>query len=294
MRPIPTWFRGLAKAAIAAIAIYLAYRLASQTGWRQLATRIAGAHQGYLAAAILFLVARWVFWQWRWGLGLARLGEQTHARRRLTALMASVLANHITPTLRIVGGIFRTRYITRTCESGFARMYGGMVFDQIAQNATATLITWLALILTWWRMERPGLALGAAATLIAAFAILWFRARSEDSLRDHPFVDFVIAQARKRTERLQPLLDKGKEAVAAFTVLAVDPRLRLPAFLLSLGFIASNLAGCCLQERETAKDRDMQRQLDYDRQRLLQEEQVRKEIEEQRLYEEWKRARLGS
>ncbi len=50
----------------------------------------------------------------------------------------------------------------------------------------------------------------------------------------------------------------------------------------------------CLEEREAAKDRDMQRQLDYDRQRLLQEEQVRKEIEEQRLYEEWKKQRLGS
>ena len=50
----------------------------------------------------------------------------------------------------------------------------------------------------------------------------------------------------------------------------------------------------CLEEREAAKDRDMQRQLDYDRQRLLQEEQVRKEIEEQRLYEQWKKERLGS
>ena len=50
----------------------------------------------------------------------------------------------------------------------------------------------------------------------------------------------------------------------------------------------------CLEEREATKDRDMQRQLDYDRQRLLQEEQVRKEIEEQRLYEEWKKTRLQS
>ncbi len=50
----------------------------------------------------------------------------------------------------------------------------------------------------------------------------------------------------------------------------------------------------CLEEREATKDRDMQRQLDYDRQRLLQEEQVRKELEEQRLYEEWKRERLQS
>ncbi len=50
----------------------------------------------------------------------------------------------------------------------------------------------------------------------------------------------------------------------------------------------------CLEEREADKDRDMQRQLDYDRQRLLQEDQVRKEIEEQRLYEEWKKKRLQS
>ena len=50
----------------------------------------------------------------------------------------------------------------------------------------------------------------------------------------------------------------------------------------------------CLEEREAAKDRDMQRQLDYDRQRLLQQEQVRKEIEEQRLYDEWKKERLQS
>ncbi len=48
----------------------------------------------------------------------------------------------------------------------------------------------------------------------------------------------------------------------------------------------------CLEEREAARDRDMQRQLDYNRQSLLQEEQVRKEIEEQRLYDEWKRQRL--
>ena len=46
----------------------------------------------------------------------------------------------------------------------------------------------------------------------------------------------------------------------------------------------------CLEERERERDRDMQRQLDYNRQAMLQEEQVRKEIEERRLYEEWKRS----
>ncbi len=50
----------------------------------------------------------------------------------------------------------------------------------------------------------------------------------------------------------------------------------------------------CLQEREAEKDRDMQRQLAYDRQRLLQEEKVHQEIEEKRLFEEWQRSRQGS
>ena len=50
----------------------------------------------------------------------------------------------------------------------------------------------------------------------------------------------------------------------------------------------------CLEEREAEKDRDMRRQLDYDRQRLLQQDQVRNEIEEQRLFEEWRKQRLGS
>jgi hypothetical protein len=35
----------------------------------------------------------------------------------------------------------------------------------------------------------------------------------------------------------------------------------------------------------------MQRQLDFERQRALQEEEVRRQIEEQRLFEEWRRER---
>jgi hypothetical protein len=38
----------------------------------------------------------------------------------------------------------------------------------------------------------------------------------------------------------------------------------------------------------------MQRQLDFERQRALQAEQTRREIEEQRLFEEWQRERLAT
>ncbi len=50
----------------------------------------------------------------------------------------------------------------------------------------------------------------------------------------------------------------------------------------------------CLAECDATRDRDMQRQLDFERQRQLQEEQVRREIEEQRLFEEWQRERAKS
>ena len=46
-------------------------------------------------------------------------------------------------------------------------------------------------------------------------------------------------------------------------------------------------------EAELARDREIQRKLDYERQSELQREQVRREIEEQRLYEEWKQQRAA-
>jgi outer membrane lipoprotein SlyB len=46
-------------------------------------------------------------------------------------------------------------------------------------------------------------------------------------------------------------------------------------------------------QAEASRDRTMQRQLDYERQSAMQQEQVRREIQEQQLFEEWKRERLN-
>jgi Glycine zipper len=45
------------------------------------------------------------------------------------------------------------------------------------------------------------------------------------------------------------------------------------------------------QEREAASDADMQRQLDFERQRTLQAAEVERELEERRLFEQWQRER---
>ena len=44
-------------------------------------------------------------------------------------------------------------------------------------------------------------------------------------------------------------------------------------------------------EREASRDADMQRQLDFERQRALQADEVQREIEERRLFDQWQRER---
>lgn len=47
------------------------------------------------------------------------------------------------------------------------------------------------------------------------------------------------------------------------------------------------------QQAEASRDRDMQRRLDYQRQSALQQDQVQREIQERKLFDEWKRERAG-
>lgn len=47
------------------------------------------------------------------------------------------------------------------------------------------------------------------------------------------------------------------------------------------------------QEREVARDAEMQRQLDFERQRALQAAETEREIEERRLFEQWQRERAA-
>ncbi|UEM24645.1 glycine zipper 2TM domain-containing protein (plasmid) [Skermanella mucosa] len=46
-----------------------------------------------------------------------------------------------------------------------------------------------------------------------------------------------------------------------------------------------------IQEAEASRDASARRQLDFERQRALQDEEVRREIEERRLFEQWHRER---
>lgn len=67
----------------------------------------------------------------------------------------------------------------------------------------------------------------------------------------------------------------------------------------ALGGVAGNLLGdrpsdaARQRQAELAQAAERQRQLDYERQSALQQKEIRKQIEEQRLFEEWKRRRAA-
>lgn len=48
-----------------------------------------------------------------------------------------------------------------------------------------------------------------------------------------------------------------------------------------------------IEQTEATRDRAMQRQLDFERQRALQQADVQRQIEEQRLFDEWRRQQGG-
>ncbi|HET6466816.1 MAG TPA: peptidoglycan-binding protein [Geminicoccaceae bacterium] len=96
-------------------------------------------------------------------------------------------------------------------------------------------------------------------------------------------------------------------AVAAGTLTGVAMRNKGPvaatAAVLGAGLVGGILGNQVIDRpaeqqqavsRQIEADQEYQRRLDYERQSALQEEQVRKEIEEQRLYEQWRQSRGGT
>jgi hypothetical protein len=120
------------------------------------------------------------------------------------------------------------------------------------------------------------------------------------------FVGGSMALAGCTTPEQSPSIGLGTAtgAAAAGTLAGVAMRNKGPvaatAAVLGAGLVGGYLGNRYIDQpheqqqqaqRTAAADAEYQRKLDYERQSALQQEQVRKEIEEQRLYEEWKQSR---
>lgn len=231
----------LFKIGISVLALYLTWRLLAGLDWRELAGRLAEASWFYLTPAILFLLARWAAWDWRFRLASREaIGLSPGSLLGYFVLKASAALNLITPSARLIGGLMRARYFARAAGRPFGVLYGVVLYDQIAHHVVMTTTTWIALIATAWAVGRTGLSLAATAALIAVAAGLFLWGR-RGQFETNPLVRLLARRAERAEGRLQSFYAHGHEAVHVFIRLLAKAPLHARAALLGLLYVIFNV-----------------------------------------------------
>ncbi len=206
-RTIERWL----KLAFGLVILALIARFAAGLDWRLLGLRMRDAEPRLAAATGALLVVRLVSWHFRWSLILDRAGDSTPGARRLAILLASIMTNHVLPSMRLAGGLLRARYVARG-SLGFGQAYATVLFDTAMHHATSGIFTWLTLVGATWVL---GYRLPAAGLLAAGAAIVAYVAGRLQ--RDDP-LDGAVARYLRRLQqpghRLGSLVGRGRGLVA--------------------------------------------------------------------------------
>ena len=241
-RRLPPWAVRALKALVLALALWLVARLLGGLGWDDLRQRLSAASPAWLAVAVAALAVRYVAWDQRWRLAIRAAGPVPGRRVTFAALLAAATVNTITPTVRVLGGVVRARYVGRAIGQPTGRAYGSVLYDQLAHQVVTGGVTLLAAVAAAFAAGRPGLGwslAGAVAALAAALGVWLARRGGGGETLVRRLVGRVAARV-ERQGRLGTLLSHGRDAVESFTALVADRRLRLRAILLGLAFVAAN------------------------------------------------------
>jgi len=229
-RDLPSWvhrLRFLTKLALLAVAVALTIRLAGEVGWTDLVARMRAARWPYLLVALGCLMGRFVVWELRWRLTLTRLGAVPDRTRGFFILLAAAFANHVTPSLRFLGGVLRARYLSRGGIGSFASLYGAILFDQLSYHLFMLGTTWLAVIALAVELGRSWLAAAAALIPPALAAALFAWARHSRRSPGKVLLQFVERRLPREGGPRVPLMARAQEVVRTFRRLLSDPGLLL-------------------------------------------------------------------
>lgn len=261
--PRPVLWRRLWRLAlqllVVAAAVWLSARLLEAVGWRALVERLRGADPSLALAAVALLVLRFVVWDLRWRLAFRRLGDLPGAVHSFFTLLGAVCANTLMPTVRVVGGLLRARYTTRPGEHTFGRVYGVVLFDQLAHQTVMAITGWLAFAGMALLLGLPWLAAGALATLLAAAALAgrllvgWAHGTGDDRLGA-----FLARRAeRLARSRMRTVVHHGRDAVEVVRQLLADAELRRGALSLGVVYVLLNSLAQWVLFRAIAEPVDM-------------------------------------
>ena len=227
---------------VVALAGWFSARMLGSVGWRALLERLRSTDPFLTAVAVGLLVGRFVVWDLRWRLAFRRLGDLPGALHSFFTLLGAVCANTLMPTVKVVGGLLRARYTSRPGEHTFGRVYGVVLFDQIAHQTVLVITGWLAFAGMALLLGIEWLAIAALVTLLVAAAVAgrWlvgWAGGTNDRLSA-----FLAARAAKIAEarRNQSVVVHGRDAVAVTRQLLNDPALRRGALLYGVAFVLLN------------------------------------------------------
>ncbi|MEM7048650.1 MAG: lysylphosphatidylglycerol synthase transmembrane domain-containing protein [Acidobacteriota bacterium] len=226
--------RRIVRWAAIVLAVVLAVSVAAELDWSELRQRLAGARGLPVAAATLFLIARFLIWTWRWHLGVRAAGVDAPFAPLFPMILGAAAVNHLTPAAKLLGGLLRARYLGQRADLSTARAYGTVLFDQLAHQGAVISLTTLAVIGTVYGTGRPKLAFGLALlALLMALGLGLAAPRLGDRLADW---------TSRRQDRWRRWIDKGRETVTTVRALADQRRLVVAALLLGLLYAATNAA----------------------------------------------------
>ncbi len=212
-RTIKRWLKVGFGLAILALIV----RFAIGLDWRLLALRMRTADPPMVAATAVLLFMRLLSWHFRWSVTLHQAGDTTPPVRRFAILLASVMANHVLPSMRLAGGLLRARYVARGVL-GFGQSYATVLFDTTLHHATSGIFTWLTLVGATWVLGYHLPALGVLTAGIVVLAYVVRRLRRDDPLEG------IVARYLRRLQRpggrLGSLVHRGRGLVSMIRLLA--------------------------------------------------------------------------
>lgn len=238
------WTQRLVALVVFVAALYLVHRLVAEVGWQEVRERLAAARPPVVALAVGCFLAQLAFWSARQRLSVRRITDTPPGWVISLALVATAAANFLLPFARLLGGLLRARYLSRTSSPRAPKRiyYAAVLFDQSVHFLIMGTVTFVGLLGAAIVLGRPAVALWLTAGLaVAGLGVLfWYRRRAGTR---GAFVRFFERRAERREGMIGRLLAGSETAARIFLRLVRSGSLWWQTLVLGFGvFLAISAA----------------------------------------------------
>jgi uncharacterized protein (TIRG00374 family) len=220
--------------------LVLLWRALRVPRWGDLGRLIATADGGWVVAGVALLLARYLIWTLRWRLALRCLGALPHILHSFFTVVGAVCANGFTPTAPVVGGLLRARHAAGEGNRTFGRVYGVVLFDQLAHQAVISLTGALAAVGVALWLGRVGVAVALAAALATAIVAFSRWLDRLDQERVERIADWLERWRGREQGTLAAIHEHAREALRVAQRLLRERWLRRAALALGIAYVLVN------------------------------------------------------